>query len=101
MFRRVILKGILGRKTRLFITSIAVILGTAFLSGTSVFSATLNRTFDNLFQDVFKNIDGYVRSTEVVEGDFGLQERTRIPLAMVDKVRAVRSEEHTSELQSH
>ncbi|MFN5650583.1 MAG: hypothetical protein ACK49M_03760, partial [Actinomycetes bacterium] len=66
MFRRVILKGILGRKARLFITSIAVILGTAFLSGTSVFSATLNRTFDNLFQDVFKNIDGYVRSTEVV-----------------------------------
>ena len=89
MFRRVILKGILGRKARLFITSIAVILGTAFLSGTSVFSATLNRTFDNLFQDVFKNIDGYVRSTEVVEGDFGLQERTRIPLTMVEKVRAV------------
>ena len=89
MFRRVILKGILGRKARLFITSIAVILGTAFLSGTSVFSATLNRTFDNLFQDVFKNIDGYVRSTEVVEGDFGLQERTRIPLEMVDKVREV------------
>ena len=89
MFRRVILKGILGRKARLFITSIAVILGTAFLSGTSVFSATLNRTFDNLFQDVFKNIDGYVRSTEVVEGEFGLQERTRIPLEMVEKVRNV------------
>ena len=89
MFRRVILKGILGRKARLFITSIAVILGTAFLSGTSVFSATLNRTFDNLFQDVFKNIDGYVRSTEVVEGEFGLQERTRIPLEMVEKVRQV------------
>ena len=89
MFGRVILKGILGRKARLFITSIAVILGTAFLSGTSVFSATLNRTFDNLFQDVFKNIDGYVRSTEVVEGDFGAQERTRIPLDTLEKVRAV------------
>ena len=86
---RIALKGILGRKARLVLTSLAVILGTAFLAGTSVFSATINRTFDNLFQDVFKNIDGYVRSTEVVEGDFGIQERSRIPLAYVDKVRAV------------
>jgi putative ABC transport system permease protein len=86
---RIALKGILGRKARLVLTSLAVILGTAFLAGTSVFSATINRTFDNLFQDVFKNIDGYVRSTEVVEGDFGIQERTRIPLAYVEKVRAV------------
>ena len=86
---RIALKSILGRKARLVLTSLAVILGTAFLSGTSVFSATLNRTFDNLFQDVFKNIDGYVRSTQVVEGDFGLIERQRIPADVVEKVRAV------------
>ncbi len=86
---RIALKSILGRKARLVLTSLAVILGTAFLSGTSVFSATLNRTFDNLFQDVFKNIDGYVRSTQVVEGDFGLIERQRIPADVVDKVREV------------
>ncbi|CAB4620692.1 unannotated protein [freshwater metagenome] len=71
------------------LTSLAVILGTAFLSGTSIFSATLDRTFNNLFQDVFQNIDGYVRSTEVVEGDFGLIERQRIPIDTVDKVLAV------------
>lgn len=86
---RIALKSILGRKARLVLTSLAVILGTAFLSGTSVFSATLDRTFNNLFQDVFKNIDGYVRSTQVVEGDFGLIERQRIPAEVVDKVRAV------------
>ena len=86
---RIALKGILGRKARLVLTSLAVIIGTAFLAGTSVFSATINRTFDNLFQDVFRNIDGYVRSTEVVEGDFGIQERTRIPVSYVEKVRAV------------
>lgn len=79
----------MGRKARLVLTSLAVILGTAFLSGTSVFSATLDRTFNNLFEDVFKNIDGYVRSTQVVEGDFGLIERQRIPADYVDKVLAV------------
>jgi len=86
---RIALKSILGRKARLVLTSLAVILGTAFLSGTSIFSATLDRTFNNLFQDVFQNIDGYVRSTEVVEGDFGLIERQRIPIDTVDKVLAV------------
>ena len=86
---RISLKSILGRKARLVLTSLAVILGTAFLSGTSIFSATLDRTFNNLFQDVFANIDGYVRSTEVVEGEFGLVERQRIPAELVDKVRAV------------
>ena len=86
---RIALKSILGRKARLVLTSLAVILGTAFLSGTSIFSATLDRTFNNLFQDVFANIDGYVRSTEVVEGDFGLIERQRIPAETVQKVLAV------------
>ena len=86
---RIALKSIVGRKARLVLTSLAVILGTAFLSGTSVFSATLNRTFNNLFEDVFKNIDGYVRSTQVVEGDFGVIERQRIPADYVDKVLAV------------
>ena len=86
---RIALKGILGRKARLVLTSLAVIIGTAFLAGTSVFTATLDRTFNNLFEDVFKNIDGFVRSTEVIEGEFGLQERQRIPAELVDQVSAV------------
>jgi putative ABC transport system permease protein len=86
---RIAVKGILGRKARLVLTSLAVIIGTAFLAGTSVFTATLDRTFNNLFEDVFKNIDGYVRSTEVIEGEFGLQERQRIPAELVDQVNAV------------
>ena len=90
---RIALKGILGRKARLILTSLAVILGTSFLAGTSVFSDTLNRTFDNLFSDVFKNVDAYVRSTQVIEADFGLEERQRITadlVAIVEKVPGVR-----------
>ena len=86
---RIALKSILGRKARLVLTSLAVILGTAFLSGTSVFSATLNRTFDDLFSDVFKNVDAYVRSAQVIEADFGQEERQRIPASLVDTVKSV------------
>ena len=90
---RIALKGILGRKARLILTSLAVILGTSFLAGTSVFSDTLNRTFDNLFSDVFKNVDAYVRSTQVIEGDFGQEERQRISadlVSIIEKVPGVR-----------
>ena len=66
-----------------------MILGTAFLSGTAVFSATLNQTFDNLFSDVFRNIDGYVRSTQVIEADFGAEERQLIPQELIELVEAV------------
>ena len=86
---RIALKGILGRKARLVLTSLAVILGTAFLSGTAVFSATLNRTFDNLFSDVFRNVDSYVRSTQVIEADFGAEERQRIPAELIATIEAV------------
>jgi putative ABC transport system permease protein len=86
---RIALKGILGRKARLVLTSLAVILGTAFLSGTAVFSATLNRTFDNLFSDVFRNVDSYVRSTQVIEADFGAEERQRIPAELIAMIEAV------------
>lgn len=86
---RIALKGILGRKARLVLTAIAVILGTSFLSGTYIFSDTLNRTFNNLFEDVFKNIDAYVRSSQVVEAGFGNEERERIPLSLVDVVKKV------------
>jgi len=90
---RIALKGILGRKARLILASLAVILGTSFLAGTSVFSDTLNRTFDNLFSDVFKNVDAYVRSTQVIDADFGQEERQRISadlVSIVEKVPGVR-----------
>ena len=86
---RIALKSILGRKARLVLTSLAVIIGTAFLAGTSVFSATLDRTFNNLFEDVFKNVDAYVRSSQVIEGEFGSEERQRIPVTLVQEVAKV------------
>ncbi len=86
---RIALKGILGRKARLVLTAIAVILGTSFLSGTYIFSDTLNRTFNNLFEDVFKNIDAFVRSSQVIDAGFGGEERERIPVSLVDTVKKV------------
>ncbi len=85
---RVALKSILARKARLLLTSLAVILGTAFLSGTFIFSDTLQKSFDDLFADVYENTDAYVRSTNAVEIDFGGEERQRMPDSIIAEVAA-------------
>ncbi len=43
------LKSLLGRKVRLVLSTFAIVLGVAFVSGTLVFSDTLNRSFTALF----------------------------------------------------
>jgi putative ABC transport system permease protein len=83
------LKGILARKGRLLLTSLAVILGTSFLAGTYIFSDTLTKSFKDLFADVFEDTDAYVRSSVVIEGDFGSEERQRIPESLTAEVAAV------------
>lgn len=70
---RLSLKMTLARKGRLLLTSLAIILGTSFLSGTTIFSDTINSTFDRLFTDVFRDVDAYVRSTDSVDTGFGEQ----------------------------
>jgi putative ABC transport system permease protein len=95
MFKLAI-KGIWARKGRLLLTSLAVILGTAFLAGTLIFADTLKKSFNDLFADVYNDTNAYVRSANVIEGDFGQEERDRLPdslIADVAKVPGVRTAE--------
>lgn len=78
-----------ARKGRLVLTSLAIILGTGFLSGTFVFRDTINQTFDRLFSDVFRDVDAYVRSTSFIELNFGGEQRAGTPISALDTVRGV------------
>ncbi len=80
----------LARTGRLILTSLAVILGTAFLSGTFVFRDTINQTFDRLFADVFRDVNAYVRSTTFLELNFGGEQRAATPIEVLDTVRGVK-----------
>jgi len=82
-------KSVLAHKRRLIGTGLSVIIGIAFLAGTFVFTDTIKRTFDNLFSDVFKNTDIYVRSNQSIESDFGQTQRPRIPDTLVAEVQKV------------
>ena len=85
---RLSLKMTLARKGRLLLTSLAIILGTSFLAGTSIFSATVNSTFDRLFTDVFRDVDAYVRSTSSVDTGFG-EQRAPSPISALETILGV------------
>lgn len=61
---RVSLKELLAHKFRLVLTSIAVILGVAFMSGTLVLTDTLRSVFNNLFGQTTKGVSAVVRAKE-------------------------------------
>ncbi len=68
---KVTLKGIWAKKVRFLLTGVAVILGVAFISGTFVLTATISKTFDGLFSDIYENTDAVVRAPQTFKGDFG------------------------------
>jgi putative ABC transport system permease protein len=86
---RVALKGILARKFRLVSTAFAVLLGVAFLSGTFVFTDTIQKAFDELFADAFQNTDSFVRSSETGEDPFGNELHPRIEDSAIALVAGV------------
>src|SRR5258708_23653288 len=63
-------RGILAHKLRLFLATIAIVLGVSFVTGTLVIGDTINTSFDNLFHTISAGIDVEVRaaSTGTVQG---------------------------------
>lgn len=83
---KVTLRGLLAHKVRLVATALAVLLGVAFVSGTNVLAGSVAKTFDQIFSDVYQNIDTVVRSTVQIRTPFGIQ-RARVDGALVDTLR--------------
>ena len=83
---KVTLKGILAHKVRFLLTGVALILGVAFISGTLVLTATINKTFDSLLNNVYEHTDAVVRAKAVFKGDFGAV-RGRIDASLIPKVK--------------
>ncbi|WP_174567713.1 ABC transporter permease [Nocardia altamirensis] len=55
--RKVALRNLAAHKVRLALTVLSVVLGTAFIAGSFVFTDTLQRTFDGIFAGQAKGVD--------------------------------------------
>src|SRR4029453_5308568 len=57
---KVSLRGLAGRKLRAVLTGIAIVLGVAMISGTSILTDTVERAFTNLLVDSYAGTDAVV-----------------------------------------
>src|SRR5262249_47073604 len=86
---RATLKSLLGRKVRLLLSGMAVILGGMFVAGAFVLTDTLGRSFDNLFQNAFTGVDVQVSAKPKIQSneDRGAN-GIYLPASLLAQVRA-------------
>ncbi len=86
--RKVSLRNLAAHKVRLALTVLSVVLGTAFVAGGSfVFTDTLQKTFDSIFENTAQGVD--VRVSMEERNTSGVPVEDVDKLAAVDGVRAV------------
>ena len=78
--RRISLRNIGAHKVRLFLTVLAVVLGTSFVSGAMMFTNALSSTFDEAIASSFDGVD-------VVVSPNGASEVQGVPVEAVESLR--------------
>ena len=89
--RRVVLRGMLGRKLRTGLTAFAVVLGVAMVSGAYILTDTLLNAADGLERAAYEGVDAVVSSREAFDVDTnnGFSEPKPISAAILPRVRSV------------
>ncbi|MFQ6391935.1 ABC transporter permease [Nocardia sp. KC 131] len=85
--RKVALRNLAAHKVRLALTLLSVVLGTAFIAGSFVFTDTLQRTFDGIFANQAKGVD--VRVSPKERQALGVPQSLVDQIARMDGVRTV------------
>src|SRR5690242_11208069 len=86
---KVTFKNLRARKLRLLLTGIAVTLGVAFMAGTLTLTDTVQRTFDDLFGNIYKNTDAVVRTRSAISSNqFGGDIHEPVPESLLATVRS-------------
>jgi putative ABC transport system permease protein len=84
-------KSIQANKTRFILTSLAVLLGVAFMAGTFVLTDTIKKSYDQISASVYHSTDAVVRSSQVIDsGGQGATTRGTISASTLATVRAVK-----------
>ena len=79
--RKVSRRNLAAHKVRLALTVLSVVLGTAFVAGSFVFTDTLSHTFHGIFADTAKGVDVQVSADD--------DNASGVPVADIDKIKAV------------
>ncbi len=87
---RATLSSLLAHRLRLALTTLAIVLGVAFVSGTLIYTDTVRASFDSVFGRISDSVDLSVRGTsQLADAEGGAQfelERPEVPPAVADRV---------------
>jgi putative ABC transport system permease protein len=83
---RIVLRGLMTRKLRTILTSLAILLGVAMVTGTFVLTDQINAAFKDIFQTGNAKIDA-VLSRQVAFGS--AQNAGPLPASLIDRVKRV------------
>jgi putative ABC transport system permease protein len=83
----VALKGLLGRKVRAVLTSLAIVLGVAMVSGTFILTDTIQHAFNGVFDASYKDTSVVISGKEIVKGSSSGS--ATVSDSVVAKVRAL------------
>ncbi|WP_433338464.1 ABC transporter permease [Spirillospora sp. CA-294931] len=89
MMAKVTLRNLAAHKIRLVLTAVSVILGVAFVAGTLIFTDTMNKQFDELFNDVGKDVAVSVRAKKVIDSADETNATQPVPASVLKSVSAV------------
>ena len=79
--RKVSMRNLAAHKVRLVLTTVSVLLGTAFVAGSFVFTDTLNSSFTKIFDNADKGIDARVQPHK--------NDAIGVPLDLVSRIEQV------------
>jgi putative ABC transport system permease protein len=86
---RLTLRGLWSHRLRTALTFVVVMLGVSLMAGTLVLTDTIKQTFDDLFADVNRGTDVYVRGVTQFESSFGGTQRPRLDATIVEDIDAI------------
>jgi putative ABC transport system permease protein len=71
------------------LTALAVFFGVAMIAGTLMLTASVNRSFDDIFSTAYQSTDVTVRPRSAVESQFGAQSGAALKASLLNRVRKV------------
>jgi putative ABC transport system permease protein len=88
---RLTLRSLLSHKLRLALSALAIVLGVAFVAGTMIFTDTLSRTFDDLFDSTAAdvNVAPKIAFDTGLTGAGGTSAVVPVPQSVVDTLTSV------------
>lgn len=89
---RAAFKSLLARKARLLMSAMAIILGTAFVAGSLIFTDTLGRTFDGIFEGTVGDVVVQPEQVDQYGGSTGSTITTEEVQAFADLPGAARAD---------